>query len=180
MEPCSSYKPWHDKNTHQTYLKYAPGKCLHYYFYFMDDQLGRCYVRVPTRCPFRLQIYFNGHNLVASTLQQQGVGHNLIDNVFTSLDSFVEAQKISDQLSVESIHKKIDEFANEFCPVIKKFETRYHWTIMQAEYATDVVFMKQADLQDIYGQLTRTAIHTVKPDNIATFLGRKIHGNYKN
>jgi hypothetical protein len=61
MEPCPSYKPWHNKKTHQTYLKYTDGKCLHYYFYFIDDDLGLCYVRVPTWCPFRLQIYFNGH-----------------------------------------------------------------------------------------------------------------------
>jgi len=31
----------------------------------------------------------------------------------------------------------------------------------------------------IYERLTRTAIHTVKPDNIATFLGRKLNGNYQ-
>ena len=30
------------------------GKCLHYYFYFIDPQLGLCYLRVPTWCPFRL------------------------------------------------------------------------------------------------------------------------------
>ena len=36
MEPCQSYKPWHDKNTHHTYLKADDGKCLHYYFYFID------------------------------------------------------------------------------------------------------------------------------------------------
>lgn len=179
MEPCPSYKPWHNKKTHQTYLKYADGKCLHYYFYLIDDELGRCYVRVPTWCPFRLQIYFNGHNLLASSFQKQEIGYTLIDNVFTNIDSFAEAQKISDQLTVDCIHKKIDEFADKFCPVIKKFDLRYHWTIMQSEYATDIVFKKQADLQDIYGQLTRSAIHTVKPENIATFLGRKLHPNYQ-
>ena len=31
MEPCPSFKPWHNKKIHQTYLKYADGKCLHYY-----------------------------------------------------------------------------------------------------------------------------------------------------
>ena len=31
----------------------------------------------------------------------------------------------------------------------------------------------------IYGSLTRTAIHSVKPDNIATFLGKKLTGNYQ-
>ena len=62
MEPCSSYKPWHDKQTGRTFLKPDSGKCLHYYFYFMDKELGLCYVRVPTWLPCRLQIYFNGHN----------------------------------------------------------------------------------------------------------------------
>jgi hypothetical protein len=32
-------------------------KCLHYYFYFMDKQLGLCYVRVPTWLPCRRQIF---------------------------------------------------------------------------------------------------------------------------
>lgn len=179
MEPCPSYKPWHNKETHQTYLIFTNAKCLHYYFYFIDDELGRCYVRVPTWCPFRLQIYFNGHNLVSSALQKQEIGYTLIDNVFTNIDSFKDAQKISDELTVDHIHEKIDEFANKFCPVIKKFDVRYHWTIMQAEYATDIIFKKQADLKYIYEQLTRTAIHTVKPENIATFLGKKLHGNYQ-
>ena len=31
----------------------------------------------------------------------------------------------------------------------------------------------------IYENLTRTAIHTVKPDNIATFLGRKLNAQYE-
>ncbi|MGH9629300.1 MAG: MarR family transcriptional regulator [Bryobacteraceae bacterium] len=34
-------------------------------------------------------------------------------------------------------------------------------------------------MQAIYERLTRAAIHTVKPDNIATFLGRKLNGNYQ-
>ena len=66
MESCNSYKPWHDKKTHKTFLKPASGKCLHYYFYFIDKNLGLCYVRLPTWCPFRLQIYFNGHNWLSS------------------------------------------------------------------------------------------------------------------
>jgi len=71
MEPCPSYKPWHDKQTHQTFLKPDSGKCLHYYFYFyfIDPALGLCYLRLPTWCPFRLQVYFNGHNWLAARLR---------------------------------------------------------------------------------------------------------------
>ncbi|MCK7509657.1 MAG: hypothetical protein MZV70_40185 [Desulfobacterales bacterium] len=56
-----SYKPWHDKPSGRTFLKADTGKCLHYYFYFIDRDLGLCYLRVPTWAPFRLQFYFNGH-----------------------------------------------------------------------------------------------------------------------
>ena len=55
MEACDSYKPWHDKRTHRTFLRPDSGKCLLYYFYFIDPVLGLIYPRVPTWCPFRLQ-----------------------------------------------------------------------------------------------------------------------------
>ena len=66
-----------------------------------------------------------------------------------------------------------------YCPIHRDFGVRYHWSVDQCEYATDVVFRRQADLAAIYGTLTRTAIHTVKPDNIATFLGKKLSPQFE-
>lgn len=40
MEPCSTYKPWHNKQTGKTYLVPDEDKCLHCYFYFVDEGLG--------------------------------------------------------------------------------------------------------------------------------------------
>ena len=48
MEACDAYQPWHDKQTHQTFLRPDSGQCLHYYFYFIDAELGLIYLRVPT------------------------------------------------------------------------------------------------------------------------------------
>ena len=179
MEACPTYKPWHDKNTHETYLKPDQGKCLHYYFYFIDEELGLCYVRVPTWCPFRLQIYFNGHNWLAGQLRRRGIGFTMMDNAFVQIDVWATAQELAEQLQPKKIHRLLDRFARRFCPVIREIDIEYHWSFMQAEYATDIVFRRQSDLADIYGNLTRTAIHTVKPDNVATFLGRKLTGNYQ-
>jgi hypothetical protein len=55
----------------------------------------------------------------------------------------------------------------------------YYWSIMQAEYATDLVFKKQNTLQAFYPRLLETLTHAVKPADIATFLGRKLNGNYQ-
>jgi hypothetical protein len=179
MEACQSYKPWHDKKTRKTFLKPADGKCLHYYFYYIDELLGLCYFRVPTWCPFRLQVYFNGHGMLASQLSKRDIDYTLGDNAFLDISDFTKAQKFSDNLRIDRIHRILDRLAYLFCPVTKELGVNYHWSIMQAEYATDIVFKKQEDLQKIYGDLTLTAIHTVKPEHISTFLGRKLHGNYE-
>lgn len=179
MEPCPAYRPWYDKQKGKAYLRPDDGKCLHYYFYFIDEQLGLCYVRVPTWCPFGLQIYLNGHHWLAAQLRQLQVGFTLLDNAFVHLTDWTVAQAVAHNCRVESIHSKLDQFAQRYCPVLARFDLRYHWSVDQAEYATDIVFRRQEDLQALYGHLTRTAIHAVKAENVATFLGRKLHGNYQ-
>ena len=178
MEPCATFKPWHNKQSGKTYLIPDQSKCLHYYFYFIDEELGLCYVRVPTWLPCRLQVYFNGHNWLALQLKRRPIPHRMLDNAFTHIGDWSRAQEIADSLEARRIHERLDRFARQYCPIIEHFGLVYHWSLNQCEYATDVVFRRQADLQPIYAHLTRTAIHTVKPDNIATFLGRKLHGNY--
>ena len=70
MEPCSTDKPWRNKQTGQTFLKPNGGKCRHSYFCFIDEELGLCYMRVPTWWPCRLQIYFSRHNWLAARLRK--------------------------------------------------------------------------------------------------------------
>lgn len=179
MEPCSTYKPWHNKQTGKTYLLPDDGKCLHYYFYFIDEELGLCYVRVPTWLPCRLQIYFNGHNWLASVLRKRKIAFRLVDNAFAEIADWTRTQQIANGLEIKRLHQRLDEFARRFCPIHRAFGVAYHWSVDQCEYATDVVFKRQAELAAIYGNLSRTAIHTVKPDNIATFLGRKLNTQYE-
>lgn len=178
MEACPSYRPWYDKKQQRAHLKPSAGKCLHYYFYFIDKQFGLCYLRVPTWCPFRLQFYFNGHNWLAARLDRAGIGYRLLDNAFVQIDDWKAAQKLVDALSVKVLHRALDRFAQQYCPVVEELGIVYHWSLMQAEYATDVAFLRQRDLAPLYEAIIRTAVVTVKPDHVATFLGRKLHGNY--
>jgi hypothetical protein len=54
----------------------------------------------------------------------------------------------------------------------------YHWSFMQVEYALDIVFDQQAELHPLYEVLARTAIHALKAEQVATFLGRKLTDAY--
>jgi hypothetical protein len=92
----------------------------------------------------------------------------MLDNAFDGIENPEKAQELSDGLDAAKIHRGLDRLAWEYCPLYKDLGLRYHWSVMQAEYATDIVFKRQEDLQDIYGDLVATAIHTVKPENICT------------
>jgi len=179
MVPYASFRPWHDKSTHQTFLKGRQAKCLHYYFYFVDKELGLCYLRVPIWAPFRLQYSFNGHNWPANQLDKKGIRYTLADNSFTTITDFASAQRIADSFSVKRHHRTLDRYAHRFCPALLHFRAGVHWSLMQVEYATDIVFRRCQDLQSLYDALARTTIHAAKADNVATFLGRKLNGNYQ-
>ena len=179
MEPCPSYKPWHDKKSHHTFLKPTQAKCLHYYFYCIDPGLGLCYLRVPTWAPFRLQFYYNGHYQLAAALRREGITYTMLDNAFMDVEDWDATQSLADSIEPARVHRKLNEVTRQFCPVIRHFPAPYHWSLMQVEYATDIVFHRQSDLKPIYEELVRTAIYSVKPENIATFLGRKLTGHYQ-
>jgi hypothetical protein len=179
MEACPSYKPWHDKPSGRTFLKPDTGKCLHYYFYFIDKDLGLFYLRVPTWAPFRLQFYFNGHGLLEATLRKRQIEARMLDNAFIHVADWLAAQRLAEQLKPQLLHRKLDRYARRFCPPVVLFESGYHWSLMQVEYATDIVFRRQQELAPIYEALVRTAIHAVKAEDVATFLGRKLYGQYR-
>jgi hypothetical protein len=174
METCASFQPWHDKATHQTFLKPRTGKCLHYYFYFIDADFGLCYLRVPTWAPFRLQFYFNGHSWLSRQLSRRRIDHALADNAFITIENPAAAQKIADGFSVKALHRVLDRHARHFCPFLSDFPGGIHWSLMQVEYATDLVFRRRDDLAPLYDGLVRTAVHAVKAEHVAMFLGRKL------
>jgi hypothetical protein len=174
MEACNSYRPWHDKRTGKTFLRPDSGKCLHYYFYFIDAELGLIYLRVPTWCPFRLQFYCNGHSWLARKLAAAGLGFAMADNAFIRIDDWAAAQHLADGLSPDDLHRRLDGYAEQCCPVFDVFHQTYHWSLMQVEYSTDLVFRSEATLKPLDETLLRQAILSVKAEQVATFLGKKI------
>jgi hypothetical protein len=174
MEACASYKPWHDKASGKTFLKPDTGKCLHYYFYFIDPVVGLCHLRVPTWCPFRLQFYCNGHSWLARRLSAKRIGFTLADNAFVQIQDWEAAQKLADSFKPEQLHRVLDRYARLCCPVQKTFQQSYHWSLMQVEYATDLVFRAASTLAPLYDQLCRQAVLAVKAEQVASFLGKTI------
>lgn len=174
MESCKCFKPWHDKKSGRTGLKLTGGRCLHYYFYFIDEQLGLGYVRVPTWLPFRLQVYFNQHQWLASQLRAAGLDFKLADNTLVTCGDWAKAQALVDGFEIKTLAARLQSLAEKFCPLVKTFASGYHWSLMQVEYALDVVFKSAAALRPVYEEISRQAIFMVKAPDIARFLNKRL------
>ena len=179
LESCTCYKPWYNQKTRKSYLIPEKSKCLHYYFYIIDKTLGLCYIRVPTWAPFRLQFYFNGHNLLANEMKKKGIKFTQVQNAFTYISDYDKANELANKIDTKSIQNILDKYARLVCPVVSEFGGYFYWSIMQAEWATDIIFKNKNELKPIYDNICETASVAVKAENIATFLGRKLHGNYQ-
>ena len=82
----------------------------------------------------------------------------MLDNAFGWIADLEQAQKLADPFSVKMVHRKLDQFADRYCPVVQQFGLSYHWSLDQVEFATDLVFAKQVDLH------TRQTDHRPRPE----------------
>lgn len=174
MERCSCFKTRKNRKTNYLQLQWSPGRCLHYYVYLMDPDYGLCYLRIPTRAPFRLQLYCNGHNWLERRLKAEGIAFRKADNCFTSISDLRRAQAIVEGFKVEHLHRRLDKMARRFVAVHARWGDGLHWSIFQAEWATDIIFKSNRILPAVYEEMVRTAAVEIKCPDIYSFLGRRL------
>ena len=180
LEVSPSFDIFKNKQRHKLELVQRPRKCLHFYFYFIDADFGLCYFRVQSFFPFRVQIYFNGRERLARKLDRAKIAYHKSDNCFTSIADFETAQQLADELDVSHLHTFFDSWAEQYVSILpdlrQKWQLSYHWSIRQIEYAYDILFKSQGKLDAIYKQLLQYMTLSVLPEDIMSFLGKKLSG----
>ena len=86
-----------------------------------------------------------------------GIAYRKADNSFVHVSDFQRAQAIVDSFDVNSLHRRLDQLAARFVAVHGRWGQGLHWSIYQAEWATDVVFKSSRILPELYEELVRTA-----------------------
>jgi hypothetical protein len=98
----------------------------------------------------------------------------MADNASIRIDDWSHARALADTLSPDQLHRTLDRYAERCCPVFDVFAQSYHWSLMQVESATDLVFRSTTTLKPLYEQLVRESVLNVKAEQVATFLDRQI------
>ena len=90
--------------------------------FFIDEEVGLCYLHVPTWCPFHLQYYCSGHAWLENKLIANSIDYALADNAFIRIDNFARAQFLSGQPKPDDLYSILDCYAKMCSPVQNKFQ----------------------------------------------------------
>jgi len=174
LETCPTCRILYGKGRPR--LKKDYRRCLVLYYYFLDPEFGLLHIRIPTWFPLTIQVYLNGHEWLARTLDQHGLGYQRRDNAFLALDDPQRAQALADRL----LHKKWPRFLNALAKRVNPLlgdllqGCSYTWVTDQAEFATDVLFKDRAALQSLYPRLLEHATLHFRAEDVLSYLGRKM------
>jgi hypothetical protein len=181
VEPCLTYFVRKDRAQKKLVLRLEPGKCLHYYFYFLHEQLGLLHLRLQTWFPFALHLVLNGRHWLARQMDQAGLGYVQRENCFTWIEDVAQAQALAHgQLKScwPALLQPLVEQCHPHAPALcRPLALSYYWSVSESEYATDVMFKSPAALARLYPALVHQGIQHFGSTDVLRFLGHKVQAN---
>jgi hypothetical protein len=173
MEKCRTFEPRKGGGPRQQpWLKATGGRCLHYYFYFYDEELGLIHLRVPTWVPFRLQFHLNGHSWLERRLRAAGLACTTEDNAIIEVSDWPKAQALSRQPPLAWLEERLQRYVALCCPHTARFGG-YYLTLAQVELSLDLIFQSAALATEVCAALTRQAMLIARAGEVARFFGHE-------
>jgi hypothetical protein len=177
VEPCQTYDIHRNRETKHIDLVQRLRKCLHWYCYFLDSQLGLCHVRIQSWLPFNVHICVNGREWLCRALEAAGIAFRRSDNCLVHVVDVPAAQRLLSGQPWANWQRLLNGLVWRACPALREFAGRdgplsYYWSADETEWATDVMFRSPAALAALYPSLIGHAMRTFSSREVMRFLGR--------
>jgi hypothetical protein len=173
VEPCQTLRVRKNWQSKQLELRREPGKCMHYYHYYLDATYGLRYTRLQSWFPFTMHAGLNGREWLAQQLTKAGVDFIKKDNCFPWIKDFAKAQQLMDQQLETAWQPLLDSWARESFPLgetLLKTEIPYYWSVQEGEFATDIAFRSAEDLARWFRAFVHHAYATLHGRDLLRFL----------
>ncbi len=179
VERCTSFDINKNATSHRLEIVRRQRKCLFFYFYRIDAELGFCHVRVQSWFPFEIQMWTNGREALSRALDKAGVAHTRYANAIVACDDWDKAQMLADRLAQRRWPRLFNAIARKHNPLLGRIGRAgfggYWWVADQVEVATDVAFADRDTLEGVLPGLFEHATATFSATDVLRFLGRKLH-----
>jgi hypothetical protein len=155
-----------------------PGKCLHYYHYFLHAQFGLCYVRVQSWFPFTVRVGLNGRHWLGQQLHGRGVGFQRRGNLLVAVEAPALAQQFLDEQPRADWPALLEGLVQPLQPLwghlYQTARVPYYWAVEQSAWATDFLFHDPRELARLYARWLRQGVEVLQCKDVLRYLGKKV------
>jgi hypothetical protein len=178
VDPCLSFQVVKNPQRGKLELRYRPRKCVHLYHYQIHPVFGFMHARIQTWFPFHVYVCINGREWLARQMDQAHLRYVRRDNTFTWLQDIDQTQTLFDQQLHAPWGSLLDGLAAGLNPAHQALfapaPLRYHWSVADSEWASDILFTSRAALEQIYTPLLRHAVLTFGTAQVLRFFGQPV------
>lgn len=178
VEPFRGFDIFRNREAKRLELVMRQRKCTHLYHYIQHPIFGFMHIRLQTWFPFQVQIWINGREWLARTLDRKKVAYERRENCFPWLANVARAQRLMDEqlnlawpTALEILRFKAHPIHEE---IFAPSPVEYYWSVYQSEWATDVMFRDRQALASLYDRLVHQGITRFHCRDILRFLGKKV------
>jgi hypothetical protein len=176
-EPCQNLRVRKNHQSKKLEVRVEPGKCLHYYHYYLDAEYGLRYTRLQSWFPFTMHMGLNGRDWLAQQMTKAGIDFVKKDNCFTWIKDFAAAQQLMDKQLETAWQPLLDGWARQSFPLADTLlgsVVPYYWSVQEAEFATDIAFRSAADLAQVYPTFVQHAYATLRGRDLLQFMNYRV------
>jgi hypothetical protein len=153
-------------------------RCTHYYHYLRHEELGLCYVRIPSWFPFAVRGGRNGRRWLARQLDNRGVGYRGRDNLVRAVDDVALAQRLLDEQVRVAWPQLLADLVRALHPLWdclhQGARAPFYGRAEQSAWATAYVFRDPADLAAWYPRWLRHGIENLSCTDVLRYLGKQV------
>jgi hypothetical protein len=173
VEPCWTFD-WVTDPGPST-IRGERGKCSHVYHYYLHPTFGWMYVRLQTWFPFEIQVGLNGREWLARQMDRDHLRYARHDNKFLWVRDWQRAQQLLDEQLQTDWPPELDALQQQVHPLhpehLGRMPLKYNWTVFQSEWATDIAFRRQEELEPWFKRWLRQAMLSYDYHDILGFFG---------
>jgi hypothetical protein len=177
LEPCQNLRVRKNRATKKLEMCIEPGKCLHYYHYYLDPFFGLRYTRLQSWFPYTMHMGLNGRDWLAQQMIKAGIAFIKKDNCFTWIKDFEAAQQLMDQQLETAWQPLLDRWARQsfpLCDTLLPSAVPYYWSVQEGEFASDIVFRSPEDLERLYPTWVQHAYSTLHGHDLLRFMNYRV------
>jgi hypothetical protein len=174
LEPCWTFD-WATDGKGGSTIRGEPGKCKQLYHYYQHPTFGWLYVRLQTWFPFEIQVGLNGREWLARQMDRDQLRYRRHENKFLWVRDWQRAQQLLDEQLQTDWQRELDALQQQVHPLhpehLGRMPVKYNWTAFQSEWATDIAFRRQEELEPWFGRWLRQAMLSYDSHDILGFFG---------